>query len=129
MVVVRDTADGRRVLLLRLYGSWDFPKGRVEPGEDALAAARREVREETTVDDLQFAWGEIHIDTAPYGREHKVARYFVARTATANISLPVNPELGRPEHHEWRWFDWDAAEQRVAERLWPVLRWARDLID
>ena len=55
VVVVRDTADGRRVLLLLLYGSWDFPKGRVEPGEDALAAARREVREETTVDDLQFA--------------------------------------------------------------------------
>ena len=37
-----------RVLLLRVYNYWDCPKGVVEPGEDPLAAARREVREETT---------------------------------------------------------------------------------
>lgn len=129
VVVVRKTAAGWRVLLLRAYNYWDFPKGRVESGESALTTAKRETREETTLGDLDFAWGEQHLDTAPYGREKKVARYFVARTGTENIRLPVNPELGKPEHHEWQWCDWETAGQRVPERLWPVLRWAQDAID
>jgi 8-oxo-dGTP pyrophosphatase MutT (NUDIX family) len=129
VVVLRKTGDAWRVLLLRVYNYWDFPKGRIEPGEDALTTARRETREETTLEDLEFAWGEAFIDTAPYGREKKVARYFVALTTSEKIALPVNPELGKPEHHEWRWCDWETAEQMVPERLWPVLRWAQDVID
>lgn len=129
VVVVRKSVDGWRVLLLRVYNYWDFPKGIVESGEVPLATARREVREETTIDDLDFAWGESFIDTEPYGREKKVARYFVARTQRETISLPVNPELGKPEHHEWRWCDWESSEQLVTMRLFPVLRWAQEQID
>jgi 8-oxo-dGTP pyrophosphatase MutT (NUDIX family) len=129
VVVLRQTSAGWQVLLLRVYGYWDFPKGRVEPGESPLATARRETREETTLDDLEFAWGDVHVDTAPYGREKKVARYFVARTSSQAVFLPVNPELGRPEHHEWRWCDWEAAERLLPERLRAVLRWAQDRVD
>jgi len=129
VVVVRKTKEGWRVLLLRVYNYWDCPKGLVEPGEDALTTARREVREETTIDDLEFAWGESFRETEAYGRDKKVARYYVARTRQESIMLPVNPELGKPEHHEWQWLDWDGAEQRVSERLWPILRWARDLTE
>jgi 8-oxo-dGTP pyrophosphatase MutT (NUDIX family) len=129
VVVLRPAPVGWRVLLLRVYNYWDFPKGRVEAGETALTTAKRETREETTLEDLDFAWGERCIDTAPYGREKKVARYFIARTATENIFLPVNPALGKPEHHEWRWCEWEAAEQLVPERLWPVLRWAQAVVD
>jgi 8-oxo-dGTP pyrophosphatase MutT (NUDIX family) len=129
VVVLRRTDEGWRVLLLRVYNYWDFPKGGIEPGEDALTTARREVREETTLENLDFAWGESFIDTVPYGRDRKVARYFVASTDVEKISLPVNPQLGKPEHHEWQWLDWETAEQRVPERLWPVLRWAQGVID
>jgi 8-oxo-dGTP pyrophosphatase MutT (NUDIX family) len=40
---------GQRVLLLykRLNGEWRLPKGRLDAGEDAAAAALREVAEET----------------------------------------------------------------------------------
>ena len=129
VVVVRRADDGWRVLLLRVYNYWDCPKGLVESGEDPLATARREVREETTIDDLEFTWGESFTETEPYGREKKRARYFVARTNTESISLPVNPDLGKPEHHEWRWCDFETAEQLVNDRLWRVLRWANELID
>jgi 8-oxo-dGTP pyrophosphatase MutT (NUDIX family) len=127
--VLHNTEAGWRVLLLRVYGYWDFPKGRVEPGESALATAKRETREETGLDDLDFAWGDVYMDSAPYGRGKKVARYFVARTASPEVFLPVNPELGRPEHHEWRWCDWETAARLLPERLQPIARWARDRID
>jgi 8-oxo-dGTP pyrophosphatase MutT (NUDIX family) len=109
--------------MLRAYRNWDFPKGLVEPGEDPLAAARREVREETLIAELLFSWGEAFRETAPYGH-NKVARYYLAETRTAAVSLPVNPELGRAEHDEWRWLPFEGARGRCSPRLQPILSWA-----
>ena len=128
VVVVRHTQEGWRVLLLRVYNYWDCPKGVVEAGEDPLATARREVREETGIEDLEFRWGAEFIETPPYSK-NKVARYYLAATRTAEAKLPINPELGRPEHHEWRWLTWEVAGQRVVDRLRKVLRWAQERID
>jgi len=129
VVVVRRVEGTWRVLLLRVYNYWDCPKGLVEPGEDALTAAIREVREETKIDDLEFAWGETYVDTPPYGREKKIARYFVARTGTESVTLPVSAELGKPEHHEWRWCDWETAEQLANDRLWAGFSWGQGGVD
>jgi 8-oxo-dGTP pyrophosphatase MutT (NUDIX family) len=112
-----------RVLLLRVYNYWDFPKGVVEPGEDPLATARREAREEASIEDLEFRWGEGFIETAPYAK-NKVARYYLAETAASDIKLPVSPELGHPEHHEYRWLNFEAAKSLVVPRLVPILCWA-----
>ena len=47
-VVVRSQGGRHRVLLIRdPYQNWGLPKGHLEAGEDAPAAALREVREET----------------------------------------------------------------------------------
>jgi bis(5'-nucleosidyl)-tetraphosphatase len=124
---VRDTPQGIRFLLLRSFDHWDFPKGLVENGEDAKSAALREVREETTVNDLTFPWGDVHTETGPYSRG-KIARYYLARTATERISLPVNPEIGRPEHSEYRWVDYETALRLVTERVRPVLEWAAGVL-
>jgi len=123
VVVVRETDDGARLLLLRAYRNWDFPKGQVEDGEDPLAAAVRETREEAGIDDLEFAWGEEYAETAPY-TGGKVARYYLARTRAERIVLPVNPALGRPEHHEYRWADLTEAFALTGARLRPVIAWA-----
>jgi 8-oxo-dGTP pyrophosphatase MutT (NUDIX family) len=123
VVVVRHT-DTWRVLLLRAYNYWDCPKGLVEPGEDPLSTARREVREETGVDDLEFRWGEDFIETPPYSK-NKVARYYLAATRTGDIKLPLSEELGRPEHHEYRWLELDTARPLLVPRVAAVLDWAR----
>jgi 8-oxo-dGTP pyrophosphatase MutT (NUDIX family) len=125
VVVVRDTAEGWRVLLLRAYDYWDCPKGLVEPGEDPLAAARREVREETGIDELEFRWGEEFVETAPYAR-NKVARYFLAATPRSAVKLPVNESLGRPEHQEFRWLAFEDAAKLTVPRVDAVLEWARE---
>jgi 8-oxo-dGTP pyrophosphatase MutT (NUDIX family) len=123
VVVVRQTEEGWRFLLLRAFNHWDFPKGMVETGEEPLAAAIREVREESLIDDLEFAWGETSARTGPYSRG-KVACYYIAATRTASVTLPVNPELGRPEHSEYRWVTYGDAERLVSPRVRPVLQWA-----
>jgi 8-oxo-dGTP pyrophosphatase MutT (NUDIX family) len=127
VVVVRAAPAGWLFLMLRAYRNWDFPKGTVEPGEDPLDAARREVREETLIEDLQFTWGTVYRETAPYSH-NKVARYYLAQTNTRGISLPVSPELGRPEHDEWRWVTFEEALSVGSPRLDPILRWAAETI-
>ena len=69
---VRSTIGGRRkaepegwkVLILRAYRNWDFPKGLIDPGEDPFAAAKREVEEEAALTVLEFPFGEVYRETA-----------------------------------------------------------------
>jgi 8-oxo-dGTP pyrophosphatase MutT (NUDIX family) len=127
VVVVRDSGDGVRFLLLRAYRHWDFPKGLVEPGEDPLAAAIREAHEEAGLTDLAFEWGTEFVETEPYAR-NKIARYYLGRTYTERVVLSVNPELGRPEHHEYRWVDLTEAFALTVPRLQRVIAWAANRV-
>jgi 8-oxo-dGTP pyrophosphatase MutT (NUDIX family) len=127
VVLVRRAPEGWRFLLLRAYRNWDFPKGLVEPGEEPREAARREVHEETLIEDLRFAWGDAYLDTGPYSR-NKIARYYLAETSTEGVTLPVRPELGRPEHHEARWVNFEEALALASPRIDPVVRWAGTLL-
>jgi len=122
--VFRRTESGVRLLVLRAYRNWDFPKGLVDAGEDQLDAAKREIREETGLAEVEFPFGEEHRETVPYSG-NKIARYYLAETTEHDIELPVSPELGRPEHHEFRWVTFDEAEELLPPRLAIVLEWAR----
>jgi len=124
IVPARRTADGWKLLVLRAYSDWDFPKGNIETGETPLEAGLREAREETGIEDYEFEFGDTWCDTPPYSGG-KVTRYYLAVTQQEHLVLPVSPELGRPEHQEWRWVDFDEAARLVRARLQPVLAWAR----
>ncbi len=115
------------MLLLRAYNYWDCPKGVVEPGEDPLSTARREVREETGIEDLEFRWGEQFIETEPYSK-NKVARYYFATSPADVVKLPVSAELGRPEHHEFRWLSIRRCPSAARAARGRVLDWVRDRV-
>ena len=127
VIIVRDTREGRRFLLLRAFDHWDFPKGLVENGETPFEAAVREVCEETTLDDLEFVWGDLYTETGPYSRG-KVARYYIARTVREDVDLPVNPEIGRAEHAEYRWVSIEDALQLATPRVRNVIEWAANVL-
>ncbi len=123
VVVVRNAGGRWRFLLLRAFSHWDFPKGMVEPGEDCVEAAVREVEEETALNDLHFDWGVDFVETGPYSRG-KIARYYLGRTDRRQVSLLVNPEIGRPEHCEYRWVGLEEALRLTTPRVRPVVIWA-----
>ena len=126
-VLARLTEAGRVTLMLRAYHHWDFPKGLREEGEQAIEAAKREVGEETGINDLDMDWGERFLETGPYSRG-KTARYYLASTACAEVVMGLSPETGEPEHHEWRWVSFDEAYDLASPRVRNVVQWARQII-
>ncbi len=112
-----------RFLLLRVFQYWDFPKGRVENGEHPFQAARRELREETGIEQVSFSWGKDFIETEPYSHG-KIARYYIAEVFSSEVQLLDNPILQRAEHEEYRWVTYEEACTLLVPRVLRVLDWA-----
>ena len=127
IVIARETKDGWVTIVLRAFHHWDFPKGIREPGEDPLDAAKREVKEETGIDELAFDWGDRYFETGPYSKG-KVARYYLAKTGQSDIVMGISPLTGEPEHHEWRWMSFDDAYDVGSPRVRQIVQWARQVI-
>jgi predicted NUDIX family NTP pyrophosphohydrolase len=101
-------------------GAWSIPKGLIDPGEEPLAAARREFREETGL--------EPHGDFLPLGSIQQKAGKVVHAWAFAGDADPesiksnvTRVELPRgsgrwiqvPEIDRADWFDPAAARQKI----------------
>lgn len=128
VVIIRYEGDSPKVLLMRAYSYWDFPKGGIEENENKLMAAIREVKEEAGIINLDFKWGKSFYETEPYGKNRKVVSYFVAETDEVDIVMGVNPVDGRTEHEEYRWVTFSEAKELAGERINRVLSWAEDRI-
>lgn len=103
-VIIRDGASEREFLLIhRSYRSdWTFPKGKVDPGEHLIAAAIREVREETG---FAISLG-VPLPSLEYvvrGRD-KVSHYWLA--TRLNGDFVANDEVD-----EIRWVTYEQASQ------------------
>ena len=99
-----------QVLIVNQKGtSWSLPKGHVEAGEDALAAARREIEEESGVAELDYV-GEcgsysrykIDADGGEDRSELKTIRMFLFTTVQSVLSPTGgdNPEARWVEREE-----------------------------
>ena len=128
IVLVRFEEDNPKVLLMRAYSYWDFPKGGIEANENKLMAAIREVKEESGIVDLDFQWGKSYYETEPYGKNRKVVFYFLANTHEEDVIMGINPSTGKAEHEEYRWVSFDEAKDLAGERIKRVLAWAENRI-
>lgn len=109
-------------------GAWTIPKGFIEPGEQALAAARREFEEETGV--------PIKGDCIPLGsirmKSGKVVRAWAMEgdadpAAVRSNTVPIEwpPRSGRireyPEVDRCAWFDLPSARRKIHPSQRPLL--------
>jgi 8-oxo-dGTP pyrophosphatase MutT (NUDIX family) len=93
------TNDEGEVLVVSQHGtSWSLPKGHIDPGEDALVAAKREIYEESGIRDLEFVRelgtyerNKIGVDGGDDPSELKVITMFLFRTGEKSLR-PVDPE-------------------------------------
>ena len=115
-------------LILRAYKNWDFPKGGPDDDEEPIKTAIREFTEETGIPNIDLKWGADFKETEIYSKG-KVAAYFLGSVAQQEIILPINPELGKPEHDEYRWATKSEAAQILPSRLLPILEWADQQIN
>jgi ADP-ribose pyrophosphatase YjhB (NUDIX family) len=88
-----------KVLVVSQHGtSWSLPKGHIDPGEEALGAARREIYEESGIRDLElirelgtYERHRIGVNGGEDSSEWKVITMFLFRTSE-KLLKPVDPE-------------------------------------
>lgn len=108
----RDT--GRKYLLLHYEaGHWDFPKGNVEKGEKPEDTAKREIKEETGIEDIRFIPGFDEKIRYFYKRERttitKEVEFLLAETKSENVKLSF-------EHTGFEWLEYEGAYRRTTFR-------------
>lgn len=128
-VIYRLTRTGTPLYLLisDSYRNWGFPKGHVERGEEAEAAALREAAEETRLDSLQLR-GKIDVIDWHFrfrGRLiHKHCHFYLMESASGHTS-PQRAE----GITECKWVPFEQAETLVSyANARDVLRRAHEMV-
>jgi len=117
-------------------GAWSIPKGEIDAGEDAAAAARREFMEETgmAVSGMLQALGEIRQRGGKRVIAFAVEGDFDVQTLKSNsFEMEWPPRSGKtqafPEADRAEWFDLPRAHARILEGQRPLLDRLAGVID
>jgi len=110
-VIFKRGKDGIKYLLLHYgAGHWDFPKGHMEKAEKEEQTAVREIKEETGIEDIEFADNFREIITYFYkkGEEtiQKEVVFFLAQSATDEVTLSN-------EHIGYAWLNFEHAHKKL----------------
>lgn len=113
-----------RLLAVRTFDSWDFPKAPVPEGEDPLKVALDETRAATGLSDLELNWGSEAFRETIASEDGSVSRYYLAQTKSGDVTLRVPSGDGGLEDFEFRWVTLEEAEDVLPPRLAIILDWA-----
>ena len=122
---------GRRARGQGVEDAWQMPQGGIDPGESALEAARRELREETNVTSAAFlaetpGWYRYDLPqgTAPGWRGRyrgQKQKWFAFRFTGPESEIDVlNPAGHKAEFDAWRWEDMNRLPDLIVAFKRPV---------
>jgi 8-oxo-dGTP pyrophosphatase MutT (NUDIX family) len=94
-------------------GKWNFPGGKVEPGENLEEAAAREVLEETG---LSIKPSRIVHVFSNATDDNGTFVFVIFTAATANSDVKLNKE-----HSEYRWVNYEQLVEQIAPDALPRL--------
>lgn len=118
------------------FGAWTIPKGEIEPGEDPLAAARRECLEETgqAVDGVFVPLTPVRLRSGKTVHAWAVAADLdVTAVRSTTFLLEWPPRSGRmqafPEVDRAAWFPLEEARRRLQPAMCPWLDQLHALVE
>jgi predicted NUDIX family NTP pyrophosphohydrolase len=139
LLIFRRITDGVEVLLVhpggpfwanKDEGAWSIPKGLVEPGEEELAAAIRETREELGVD-IDGSFHPLGEHRQPGGKTvvawcieaDPILDVDEVQSSTFTMEWPPKSGLVKsfPEVDRAGWFSIDAAKLKILKGQLPML--------
>jgi len=123
LVVVHHDGSRLRLLCLRTYDNWDFPKTPVADEGGALEAAIAETRAATGLEELEFPWGEEYRETVAFD-DGRVSRYYLAESADGEVILRLPADADAEDDYGYAWVTFEEAEDILPPRLALVLDWA-----
>jgi bis(5'-nucleosidyl)-tetraphosphatase len=135
VVFRRQTVYGKEsivylVLHYRFKGDyWDFPRGKIEKGETERQTARREIKEETDLSDIEFLENFAERTNWYYRLEgknvYKEAVYFLAEARSEKEKVRISKE-----HIEHLWLEFDDAMKRLTyKNTRTILQAAHDHLE
>lgn len=93
------------------HGHWDFPKGNMEIGETEIDTVKREIQEETSIDNINIIDGFRNQISYKYRKKGKLVNkcviYYLAQTETQAVKLSF-------EHIDYIWLKYDDALSRLS---------------
>lgn len=112
--------EGKVLGLDTFDGDIDIPKGKVDEGETALEAARRELFEEAGISNVSFPYGELPIVI------NNISVYVSLTNEQPNI-MP-NPHSGIIEHADATWNSFSQMKTHSIEFLKPFILVAESVV-
>lgn len=111
-IVIFHEVKGEKFYLVLKYpeGHFDFPKGHLEKGETELAAAMRELEEETGISDVEILKPfreEIYYTYDLNGKpSNKMVIFFLGKTPGKEVILSH-------EHNDFYWLPYKEAYEKI----------------
>ena len=124
--IIDENFEIKYLILNYSYGHWDFPKGNVESGETEIETIKREVMEETAINDIKLIEGFRQQISYKYRKKSKTVNktviYYLAETRTSKVVLSF-------EHINFAWLDFNHALEKLSfDNSKKVLRNANEFL-
>ena len=116
--VVFRKEDSKFYYLLLHYqsGHWDFPKGHIEKGEEEKETVKREIKEETGIEDVEFIPGFRERITYFFRKSYDKSKkpplvfkevvFYLVKTKTKQVRISY-------EHTRYKWLPYNKAIKQI----------------